>query len=132
MGLKIGTLREIGAKKGDVVTFDQESEYRFTVGRVDGYTVYGYTVEGDRSYDDNWSLDGANNWRIVSADAPTGPVCTVTRKEIVPGVYGGLEVGQSVNGMVFLAMPIANFGREQIETLIDNLGTVRDALEDGQ
>ena len=27
MGLKIGTLREIGAKKGDVVTFDENVNY---------------------------------------------------------------------------------------------------------
>ena len=80
--------------------------------------------------------DTRTNTRMTTS-SPNGPqmtpppaLRTVTRKEIVPGVYGGLEVGQSVNGMVFLAMPIANFGREQIETLIDNLGTVRDALEE--
>ena len=130
MGLKIGTLREIGAKKGDVVTFDQESEYRFIVERVDGYTVYGYTVDGGRSYEDSWSLDSANNWRIVSHDAPTGPVRTVTRREVVPGVYDGLEVGSAANGRVFLAMPIANLSQEAIDALIANLTVIRDALED--
>lgn len=65
-------------------------------------------------------------------DAPTGPVRTVTRttREIVPGEYDGLEVGHAVNGMVFLAMPIANHCQESIDALIANLNAIRDALED--
>ena len=132
MGLKIGTLREIGAKKGDVVTFAQESEYRFTVGRVEGYTVYGYAVDGGRSYDDNWYLDGSTNWRIVQPAEPTGPVRTVTRttREIVPGVYDGLDVGQAVDGHVFIAMGIHRVDAEAIDALIAHLTVIRDALED--
>ena len=127
MGLKIGTLREIGAKKGDVVTFDQESEYRFTVSRVEGYTVYGYTVDGGRSYDDNWSLDGAKNWRIVSPEEPTGPVRTVTRttKEIVPGEYGDVQVTGSGN-IVVVVKPDADAIRAAIATLTE----IADALEE--
>jgi len=65
-------------------------------------------------------------------DAPTGPVRTVTRttREIVPGVYDGLDVGRAVNGMVFLAMPIANHCQESIDALIAHLTVIRDALED--
>lgn len=132
MGLKVGTLREIGAKKGDVVAFHDDSEYKFTIGWINESSAYGTAQHCGREFSDNWSLTATQTWRILSPEEPTGPVRTVTRKEIVPGVYGGLEVGQAVNGKVFLAVPIANFGREQIETLIDNLGAVRDALEDGE
>lgn len=51
-----------------------------------------------------WRDDGTSKWRndpTLIAEwptEPTGPVRTVTRttREIVPGVYGGLEVGQAV------------------------------------
>lgn len=130
MGLKIGTLREIGAKKGDIVTFNDEIDYRFIVDRIDGGTVYGRSVQGDESYDDNWSFDGAGNWRIVQPAEPTGPVRTVTLKEIVPGVYDGLDVGQAVDGHVFIAMGIHRVDAEAIDALIAHLTVIRDALED--
>lgn len=132
MGLKIGTLREIGAKKGDVVTFADEIDYKFTVDRIGVGTVYGRSVQGDTSYDDNWLLDGSDNWRIVQPDAPTGPVRTVTRttREIVPGVYDGLDVGQAVDGHVFIAMGIHRVDAEAIDALIAHLTVIRDALED--
>ena len=104
-------------------------------------TSFHWNVQGagvgrwDESGDDGY----ASTFTVADGDliapwtaAPTGPVRTVTRKEIVPGVYGGLEVGQAVNGLVFLAMPIANFGQESIDALIANLTVIRDALEDGQ
>ena len=132
MGLKIGTLREIGAKKGDVVTFDENVNYRFAVDRIEGYSVYGHRVDGGESYNDSWLLDGAGNWRIVSTDTPTGPVRTVTRttREIVPGVYDGLDVGQAVDGHVFIAMGIHRVDAEAIDALIAHLTVIRDALED--
>ena len=87
-----------------------------------------------------WRCDGTSKWQgdptliaeWTAEDAPTSPVRTVTRKEIVKGVYDGLEVGGSANGMVFLAMPIANFGQESIDALIANLTAIRDALEENQ
>ena len=112
-----------GNVRGPMRLIKDPAWHKFTDGKL-SWGEHGEALSTGTEFD--------NDLIALWQDAPTGPVRTVTRKEIVPGVYGGLEVGQSVNGMVFLAMPIANFGREQIETLIDNLGTVRDALEDGQ
>lgn len=65
-------------------------------------------------------------------DAPTGPVRTVTRttREIVPGVYDGLDVGQAVDGHVFIAMGIHRVDAEAIDALIANLTAIRDAMEE--
>ena len=63
-------------------------------------------------------------------DTPTGPVRTVTRKEVVPGVYDGLDVGQAVDGHVFIAMGIHRVDAEAIDALIAHLTVIRDALED--
>lgn len=130
MGLKIGTLREIGAKKGDVVTFNDETEYRFTVDRVEGYTVYGHAVDGLVNYDDNWSLDGSDNWRIASPAETTGPVRTVTRKEIVIGQYGivNVEADRPTGNprIIVSAVPTPAELRAAIATLTE----IADALEE--
>ena len=65
-------------------------------------------------------------------DTPTGPVRTVTRttREIVPGVYDGLDVGQAVDGHVFIAMGIHRVDAEAIDALIAHLTVIREALEE--
>ena len=85
-----------------------------------------------------WSEDGSCQWgennSIIALwqDTPTGPVRTVTRttREIVPGVYDGLDVGQAVDGHVFIAMGIHRVDAEAIDALIAHLTVIRDALED--
>lgn len=65
-------------------------------------------------------------------DAPTGPVRTVTRKEIVPGVYGGLRVSMA-HGAVFLSMDDeAEHDASDIRHLIATLTEIADALEGNQ
>ena len=85
-----------------------------------------------------WRCDGTSKWNgdpDLIAPWPaetTGPVRTVTRttKEIVPGVYDGLDVGQAVDGHVFIAMGIHRVDAEAIDALIAHLTVIRDALED--
>ena len=100
---------------------------------------------------ESWGYHGNGNWGQISGGLdvkdrnpyrvlrdliapwptePTGPVRTVTRKEIVPGVYGGLEVGSAIDGHVFIAMGIQRVDAEAIDALIANMTAIRDALED--
>lgn len=78
----IGTLEEIGAQVGDVVEcFSWIGEF-YRAGSqypvVDENGEIGKSIEID---------DPCGKWRIVTR-AEKSPVRTVTRKEIVPGVYG--------------------------------------------
>lgn len=64
--MKIGTLRQIGAKVGDTVV-DTSDGMKFKIERIDDGYVYGVTtwIDGD-VFEDAWSLDGLGTWQIVS------------------------------------------------------------------
>lgn len=70
----VGTLAEIGAKVGDVVAIPSGETHKVT--------------QRDLEY---WNM---SDYRIISRayDATPSPVRTVTRKEIVPGVYGRVKL----------------------------------------
>lgn len=55
------------------------------------------------------------------------PVRTVTRKEIVPGVYGGVVIGG--NGSILLPQKV--YKAEQLREAAHILNQIAEALEDG-
>lgn len=116
----VGTLQEIGARVGDVVG--------------NSWGTIGRTVDQDMIY--NWT--GAD-YRIVSRAQPAapaatdGPVRTVTRKEIVPGVYGEVEVvlGNSAEN-IGIRIEAVYFTHEDMTAIIETLTQIRDAMQEQQ
>lgn len=115
---EVGTLAEIGAKVGDVVEM---------VDIADGYTLakghlkiseHGNAETGDGGwYEQKYDKRYSRKYRIVSrepTESTSSPVRTVTRKEIVPGVYG--KVCVSNDGK--------SFGVHCLETRADILAAI--------
>lgn len=118
-----GTLKEIGAKVGDVVSCYNAAHNGTEVPVVAGF-------EDWCGYDYKW-------WRIISraSDKPTSPVRTVTttRKEVVPGQYGILDVGDTDDNMVQVQIAAARKYRtyvtaDELTAAIATLTEIRDAL----
>lgn len=69
-------------------------------------------------------------------DAPTGPVRTVTRKEIVPGVYGSVVVGVRLqDGAIAVGFSVtgtAVLNPAELRAAIATLTEIADALEADQ
>ena len=85
-------------------------------------------------------------YRALDAEAelaPTGPVRTVTRKEIVPGVYGKVSIHQlrGDNGQVYLALlscpadkvntAHVQMTATELRAAVATLSEIADALEGG-
>jgi len=101
---------------------------------TDGNQPHPWCVPFDES--EHWYRDdGASCLGNADADliaewteAPTGPVRTVTRKEIVPGVYGNVIVWNDGSGDVsVMNMRTATELRAAVATLSE----IADALEGG-
>lgn len=91
----VGTLKEINARPGDVVQskdgmFSSWGDFTvteiFTDGRFKGQHKMESEAFGTGIFDDH-----AGTWKIVRR-ANSGPVRTVTKTELMPGVYGCIEV----------------------------------------
>lgn len=104
---KVGTLKEIGAKVGDVV---EDRNGCFKVDNLD--------LEQCRN----------ENYTIIKR-AETGPVREVktVTKEIVMGQYGALDVRGHLNGIVNLRVDDC-LDRDELDTLISNLQAIREAM----
>lgn len=121
-----GYMDELNLKEGDVVEClnDCRALGSLTVGKQ-------YTVGRDGLFEDDegdrfaWS---SATFEVVSR-ASQGPVRTVTRKEIVPGVYGVLEVAV-VEDWVGIEMSVLGAGPEELRAAIATLVQIADALED--
>lgn len=93
-----GTLKEIGAKQGDTVVWIGCGErVKHFVTEICGTEAILLEDGDDPSERFEWPMDSEyRTWRIISRapESPTSPIRTVTRttKEIVPGVYGAVEV----------------------------------------
>ena len=61
-------------------------------------------------------------------DAKEGPVRTVTKKEIVPGVYGAVEIYDGQSGRVGIKWH-GFTSRDELTAAIETLTQIRDALE---
>ena len=102
-----------------------------------GLSEHPWNEAGSVSYH-VWRCDGTSKWQgdptliaeWPSDDAPTGPVRTVTRKEIVPGLYldGTLIVSDA--GFGRLQFAICTTDPESFDKAMDMLRDIRDALED--
>ena len=67
-------------------------------------------------------------------EAPTGPVRTVTRKEIVPGVYGRVRVYDETceHGHVCMGLPPPyHWTATELRAAVATLSEIADALEGG-
>jgi hypothetical protein len=119
-----GHMEELSLKEGDVIECldDYSALGSLTVGKK-------YTVGIDGLFEDDegdrfaWS---SATFKVVSR-AVQGPVRTVTRKEIVPGVYGKVQVFGSLNVSTELMQ-----GAAELRAAISTLTQIADALEDNQ
>jgi len=90
----------------------------------DGSGLMSFTTDGHRFCADEHHTDLIAEW----TEAPTSHVRTVTRKEIVPGVYGNVIVWNDGSGDVsVMNMRTATELRAAIATLTE----IADALEGG-
>jgi hypothetical protein len=114
MNKEVGTLAEIGAKVGD----DVESLYighRFTVDELDLKSCK------------------RSDYRIISRATKTpSPVRTVTKQEIVPGVYGKVSVGFDGEGGSLLVDLTTGLGVEDLAAAIETITQIRDAMKDAK
>ena len=100
----------------------------------------------DRGNDYHWMKDGQAGAGARHAvdliaewpDAPTGPVRTVTRKEVVPGIYNRLGVGEQSGDCIWVGL-VENDGdydlgsllnASQLRALAATLTEIADALEE--
>lgn len=121
----IGALAEIGAKVGDVVEW---GGIAYEV--LDGMMLWSCRFNGDaRRYEEIEFPYGAN-FRIIYRAQPTGTVITetVTRKRIVPGVYGRVVVERESNGDMVIDARNMQVAAE-LTAAIETLTAIRDAME---
>lgn len=132
---EVGTLEEIGARAGDVVgNIDFENVVHYVQAPNDPYgrRVLWASTEKVHTKGILWN-SRESGWRIISR-ANQGPVREVTtvRKEIVPGVYGKVEVWEdcSEGGMAVDVKPIRIYraGMAELTAAIDTLTAIRDAM----
>ena len=128
-------------KVGDMVECLASTGYEFTKGRI--YEVERVEDGGDWlmiKMDDSGST--TNGWAAkFFKPVKYGPIRTVTRREIVPGPYGRVEVsgtykGERVtldwseNGSVHTAVPIVGLNAEELREAAHLFFQLAEALED--
>ena len=124
--METGTLKELNAQPGDVVEcVTSRSKDWWTVGKH--YTAISEYGARDDEGSGNWNENEAT-FRIVSRAKPTGPVRTVTRKEIVPGLYPG-DVRVTKSREIF--MQASRRDADTIRAAIATLTEIAEALEGG-
>ena len=102
---------------------DGEKIGPITVSDIDGFR---YTYKSDGSYLKEYAspLDIITEW----TDEPTGPVRTVTRKEIVPGTYGYVTTSGPNDAGVRITFPAARLNATEIRAAAATLTEIADAL----
>lgn len=123
-----GLLKDLNLKEGDVVevveTGHGSSSFigtRYTAKQGE----YGFQVYTDAG---KWNVinnpDSKWVYKVVSR-ANSGPVRTVTRKKIVPGIYGAVRVRE--DGRV---STLSVRGAEALTQTINTLTLIRDAMQE--
>lgn len=126
--METGTVREIGAKLGDVLERSDGGDVGHTFEVMDNCHLKVRYGSGDAQVISRGWYWNSCIFRIISRATPqpdlTGPVRTVTRKEIVPGVYGKVQVFGSLNVSTELMQ-----GADELRAAIATLTQIADALE---
>ena len=121
----IGTLEEIGAQVGDVVTF-ADGTFKHTITHVNADGSYCSYISSPSDIANPSRT--ANDWRIITRAAKS-PVRTVTRKEIVPGVYGKVVV--TTEEGCYPAISVTDcIDISDLTAAIKTLTEIRDAMQD--
>ena len=127
---KQGTLKDIGAKHGDRVQ-DRNGDEADVV-MHDGKLLVLY-----QGWLDPQPRNGHDGYCIISraSDAPASPVRTVTRTEIVPGVYGIVDLAGVDKDMVQIRLQSTAalktwFTASDISYAIQTLTQILGAMED--
>lgn len=123
----IGTLKEIGAKVGDTVEYTEFGSSRNRVIASDIPNAQGFWMASD-GYEMG---QDSPYWRIVIR-AARSPVRTVTRKEIVPGIYGRLQVSSDGYHAVNISAkdPGISWSASDLTAAIKTLTEIRDAMQE--
>lgn len=118
-----------GERIGPVKRFHDK---RFIRAEGDGFTwnadgsCHSAMLHGDLAKD-------INEWDLIS-EWVEGPVRTVTRREIVAGTYGKLEVEPHEQGSVLIGISnpseliLVAFTADEIDTLVQHLTAIAEAL----
>lgn len=113
-------------KVGDRVRAVRDYGERITKGREYEVTSlngeYIRVVSND-GHEDGWTKD---MWELV---AHTGPVRTVTRREVVAGTYGRLEILEADTRTATLLLD-ASLTADEIDTLVQHLTAIAEALRE--
>lgn len=117
---EFGTLAEIGAKVGDVV--DVFGGPRWEI--IGGCAEKGFIINDPVAP----MLSRTLPFRIISRASGTGPVRTVTRKEIVPGVYGNVKVHDPGSKFVRINVDAA-MSADELRAAISTLQEIADHLD---
>ena len=133
-----GTLKEIGAKVGDVVEMlsgDGAGEHLNKTHTIqnDGRVLLDDSVYYWGHLQDTEEDGEFGSWRIISRapESPTSPIRTVTRttKEIVPGVYGAVEVYNIDDGDQIGVTMDCGMSPAELRVAAITLNEIADALE---
>lgn len=127
-----GTLSELGVKPGDVVKHGDGSTYEV---RMDGDVakLWWLTEYGDTPSCQGWGVSVGKSYQVYTvvtrAHGIPSPIRTVTRTttEIVPGVYGAIEVYEDEHGCMSITMDCSPCVAELTDA-ITTLTTIRDAM----
>jgi len=91
---------------------------------------------GDFDGELSWSVDDPKcfyRYKESELELVHGPVCTETRKVIVPGVYDGVLVGEVIDGAVFVRTGLDDQGKRyrpnELKAVASILSQLADALE---
>ena len=139
---KQGSLKEIGARIGDVVEDGEGKKYDMvTISKSIKHSSAKFYKNGELVA---LEIDGLAHqaaedsfmpiWRIISRapESPTSPIRTVTRttKEIVPGVYGAVEVYNIDDGDQIGVTMDCGMSPAELRAAAITLTEIADALED--
>lgn len=125
-----GTLAELNVKPGDVVECVNLGVY--SLGRLHTIRDGQFGMAAYSEDDSCFKLDSKCEFRIISRASTTqSPVRTVTRTslEIVPGVYGPLNVIASIGGLVSMQISKEFLTKGEVDELLSHLTAIRDAME---
>lgn len=112
---------ETGEKIGPIIDCGFSDGFPYHGGRGKGF----YNAQGKRQNPHGDDLIA--EW----TDAPTGPVRTVTRKEIVYGVHGDVEIVEDDTHQGGIGIYInATMDTARIRAAANNMLAVADAMED--